>query len=134
LPAVRVDRMPGGGRVEDRRALAMIAILGAAPRALLARVERGRSSPKGLLLELDRGPDLIFGSASRVPAKWAAAARVLADTGAQGALYLDLRIPERTAAGGVGPIEPEPTPAGPAADPTAPPTTPPAVDPANPQP
>lgn len=130
LPVVRLDRMPAGTWVEDRPARAMIGILGGAPRELLPRVERGRSSEKGLLLELDRGPDLIFGSASRVRAKWAAAARVLAEPGVQGAVYLDLRIPERTAAGGVGPIEPEPTPTPPAAGDVAPP----AVDPANPQP
>ncbi len=123
LPTVRLDRIPAEGPVDDRRARATIAILGAAPDALLRRVERGRSGPKGLLLELDRGPDLIFGSASRARAKWAAAARVLADPGAQGAVYLDLRIPERTAAGGVGPIEPEPTPVAPTGDTAAPPAT-----------
>jgi cell division protein FtsQ len=67
------------------------------------------SGPKGLKLDLRDGPDLIFGSATRVRAKWAAAARVLADSSAAGATYLDLRVPERTAAGGVGPIEPDAT-------------------------
>lgn len=130
LPVVRLDHMPVSGRVEDRSARAAIAILGGAPDELLERVERARSGPKGLQLELVRGPDLIFGSASRLRAKWAAAARVLADTGAQGAVYLDLRIPERTAAGGVGPIEPEETAVPVPVDPVGPP----AADATDPQP
>ena len=40
----------------------------------------------------------------------AAAARVLSESSAAGATYLDLRVPKLAAAGGVGPIEPEPTP------------------------
>jgi cell division protein FtsQ len=55
------------------------------------------------------GPDLIFGDASDARRKWLAAARVLADPSAAGAIYLDVRIPERVAAGGLGPV-PEPTP------------------------
>lgn len=133
LPVVRLERMPASGRVGDPRARAAIALLGGAPDELLGRVERARAGPKGLQLELDRGPDLIFGSASRLRAKWAAAARVLADTGARGAVYLDLRIPERTAAGGVGPIEPEEI-VPPASDPAAPSAVPPTGVPTDPQP
>jgi cell division protein FtsQ len=48
-----------------------------------------------------RGPELIFGSATRLAAKWAAASAVLADRKARGATYVDLRLPERPAAGGV---------------------------------
>ena len=51
--------------------------------------------------------------------KWTAAVRVLADPSAAGATYLDLRVPERVAAGSLGPIEPEPEQAIPA-DPEAP--------------
>ena len=39
----------------------------------------------------------------------AVGARVLADPSAAGDTYLDVRIPERVAAGGLGPV-PEPTP------------------------
>jgi cell division protein FtsQ len=43
---------------------------------------------------------------------------VLADPSSSGATYLDLRVPERVAAGGLGPVEPEseqPAPADPEA-------------------
>ena len=72
------------------------------------------------------GPELIFGTAERIGAKWAAAARVLADPDAAGAEYVDLRIPERPAAGGLpvetlAPVAPagSPEPADPALDPAA---------------
>ena len=50
---------------------------------------------------LSDGPELIFGDASRVRAKWIAAARVLADPDAAGATYIDVRLPDRPAAGGL---------------------------------
>jgi cell division protein FtsQ len=54
------------------------------------------------------GPDLVFGSGSDADRKWLAAVRVLADPSSQGATYLDLRVPERVAAGGLGPIDQDP--------------------------
>ncbi len=42
---------------------------------------------------------IYFGDASRAHAKWMAAARVLADPSSQGAWYVDVRLPERPAAG-----------------------------------
>jgi cell division protein FtsQ len=94
----------------------------------------------GLVAELRAGPELRFGDPSRLPAKWIAAARVLAASGARGASYIDLRLPERPAAGGL------PTtgviPLAPAGDSAAPTTATPATAasgtltqvPANPQP
>ena len=55
----------------------------------------------GLVAHLRRGPDLIFGTADRMAAKWIAAARVLSSPAAKGATYIDLRLPERPAAGGL---------------------------------
>ena len=126
LPVVKTDTLPAGSRLDDRFARAAVAALGGAPAALRERLVRARTGPKGLVLDVRDGPDLIFGSADRTRAKWAAATRVLADSGSAGAVYLDLRIPERTAAGGVGPIEPEET--------VVPETAPLPADPANPQP
>jgi cell division protein FtsQ len=54
----------------------------------------------------------VFGTRERVAAKWAAAARVLAEQTAAGATYLDLRIPGRVAAGGLGPVPQEDPAAG----------------------
>ena len=126
LPVVKTDTLPAGSRLDDRFARAAVTALGGALAALRERLVRARTGPKGLVLDVRDGPDLIFGSADRTRAKWAAATRVLADSGSAGAVYLDLRIPERTAAGGVGPIEPEET--------VVPETAPLPADPANPQP
>ena len=69
------------------------------------------------MAELRDGPELIFGPATRLRAKWAAAARVLADLEARGASYVDLRIPSRPAVGGLAattltPVAPAGTPPG----------------------
>ncbi len=130
LPVVRLDRVPTGTRIAERDALAAVAVVGAAPPALRARVARVRSGGRGLVLDLRNGPDLVFGSATRVRAKWAAAARVMADSDAAGATYLDVRVPEWTAAGGRGPIEDD----GPAVPGPTDPTMPDPTAPATPQP
>lgn len=109
LPEIDAGRMVASDRLEDRGALGAVAVLAQAPRELHPRVERARRGDRGLVLEMREGPDLIFGNRQRLRAKWAAAARVLAEPSALGAVYLDLRLPERVAAGGVAPT-PEPTP------------------------
>lgn len=102
LPVVPLSVPPGGERVVDRVARQAIAALGAAPAALRNRVLRASSTRHGgLTLVLQDGPDLRFGGADRLAAKWAAAAAVLADENSRGATYLDLRYPERPAAGGL---------------------------------
>jgi cell division protein FtsQ len=89
----------GGGRLTDRRALAAVRVMGAAPRSLRAYVTGIDFGPDGLRVGLRGGPLLQFGGAGRARAKWTAAARVLADPRAAGASYLDLRAPERPVAG-----------------------------------
>jgi cell division protein FtsQ len=102
LPVVPLPVAPGGTQVLDRTARQAIAVLAAAPPALRARVLRASSTRQGgLTLTLRNGPDLRFGGADRIAAKWAAATAVLADPGSAGATYLDLRYPERPAAGGL---------------------------------
>ena len=98
------------GRVQDRRALGALKVAAAAPGPLRARTERLFWGEEGLSVDLRNGPELIFGSARDARAKWAGAARVLAEDSAGGATYLDLRVARLVAAGGVGPVEPEPTP------------------------
>jgi cell division protein FtsQ len=83
-----------------------LAIAAAAPPELRERSERIFSGSRGLEVVLSEGPRLIFGGRADARAKWAAAARVLAEPSAQGALYLDLRVRGRVAAGGVGPVDP----------------------------
>jgi cell division protein FtsQ len=119
LPSVTTKAPLDGRHVSDERTLAALRVAAAAPRELRARAERLVFGPGGLTLELSNGPDLIFGSDGDAGTKWRAAARVLADASSSGATYLDLRVPTLVAAGGVGPIEPEPTP-----DPSAVPSNP----------
>jgi len=118
LPEVDGGRVVASDRLDDAGALSAVSVLAKAPPDLHSRVERARRGDRGLILEMRAGPDLIFGDRHRVRAKWAAAARVLAEPSAVGAVYLDLRLPERVAAGGVAPT-PEPTPAPTAAAPLA---------------
>jgi len=89
----------GGGRLTDRRALAAVRVMGAAPRALRPHVTGVDFGPDGLRVSLRQGPLLQFGDAARARAKWVAAARVLADPRAAGASYLDVRAPQRPVAG-----------------------------------
>jgi cell division protein FtsQ len=110
LPTLRVRSAPAGERVTDRRTLGALGVAGGAPPELRRRIERLWSDERGLTLDLRNGPDLVFGSGSDAHRKWLAAVRVLADPSSAGATYLDLRVPERVAAGGLGPIEEEPQP------------------------
>ncbi|HEX8120945.1 MAG TPA: cell division protein FtsQ/DivIB [Solirubrobacteraceae bacterium] len=90
--------------IDDSHAEAVLELLGAAPRPLLRRAERAFAGERGLTVRMADGPVLYFGTASELQAKWAAAARVLADPTAEGATYVDVRVPERTAAGGLAPL------------------------------
>jgi cell division protein FtsQ len=113
LPTLRVGSAPAGERVTDRATLGALGVAGRAPAELRARIERLSSGPRGLTLDMRNGPELIFGSGADAVRKWSAAARVLADPSSAGATYLDLRVPERVAAGGLGPLEAEPEPPAP---------------------
>jgi cell division protein FtsQ len=102
LPTVPLRVPPGGDHVADKSARGAIAALAAAPAALRARVVKATTSKaEGLTLMLHEGPELRFGGADRLAAKWAAASAVLASEDSRGATYLDLRYPERPAAGGL---------------------------------
>ena len=103
----RLPRVHVGGALPDRRisagpALSAVRVAGGAPAALRERVEGvRRDGGNGLIAPIENGPRLIFGGATRLRAKWAAAIRVLADADAAGADYIDVRIPERPVAGGL---------------------------------
>ncbi|MEA2312610.1 MAG: cell division protein FtsQ [Solirubrobacteraceae bacterium] len=109
LPAIRVDAAPGGDHVDNANTRAALSIAASAPDVLRQRILRLWTGERGMMLSLENGPDLIFGDASDNARRWAAAARVLAEPKAAGATYLDVRIPGRVAAGGLGPV-PDPTP------------------------
>jgi cell division protein FtsQ len=107
-----------GARVSDERGRQLLAMLGAAPDPLRRKARRAYLGPKGLTLAMRRGPTLYLGRAEDLRAKWTAAARVLADPTTEGARYIDVRIPERAAVGGLAPLT----------DPDAPPGDQPAPD------
>ena len=106
LPAIDVDTVPTR-TVTDRRTRSALIVAAAAPDALRERSERLWWGPQGLTVDLADGPPLIFGSRDDARSKWAGAARVLAEPSAAGATYLDLRVPGRVAAGGLGPLTPD---------------------------
>jgi cell division protein FtsQ len=107
LPSIAVERAPAGRRVTDRPLLRALAVAGAAPPSLRRRAQELQLDHRGVVVSMDRGPELVFGSDHDARAKWVAAARVLAEPSAAGATYLDLRIPGQVAAGGLAPVEPE---------------------------
>jgi cell division protein FtsQ len=104
LPVVKVD--PGGAipakRLTPSRTLDAVRVAGGAPALLTPRLSKvTRDAKKGWIVQIANGPQLIFGSITRLADKWAAAVRVLADRDAAGADYIDVRIPDRPAAGGL---------------------------------
>jgi len=132
LPEIRTGAPIPPAQLEPGVTLDGARVAGGAPGALLSRLEQvEREEERGLVVSVRGGPELVFGSADRLTAKWAAAVRVLADPDAAGAEYLDLRLPERPAAGGLAvetvapvapaaesttetlPVVPETDPAGP---------------------
>jgi cell division protein FtsQ len=124
VPVVSLPIAPAGDRITDPRALRGLATLQAAPRGLGALVTKVWEGSNGLSVALRRGPLLYFGDTTRLRAKWLAARRVLGDPGSAGAHYIDVRLPDRPAAGGL-PIPPQAPPAqAPAQPPTPAPTTP----------
>jgi cell division protein FtsQ len=101
LPVIAMPVSPGGDRLNDRRALRAAALLATAPSPLRARIRRVYVGARGLTAPLQNGPVLYFGGADRLRAKWTAATVVLGDRSSAGATYVDLRLPERPAAGGL---------------------------------
>jgi cell division protein FtsQ len=94
--ALPLRAIPPGGALEAAK------VAGGAPAVISRRLESiARDGERGIVVEVANGPELVFGSAEQVAAKWAAALRVLVDGDADGAAYIDVRIPERPVAGGL---------------------------------
>jgi cell division protein FtsQ len=135
LPAVSDSATPQaqggeltGQHVRGASLLADLTVLGAAPASLEKVVARVYTGPMGLTVAMRNGLLAYFGDATLPHAKWISLARVLADPSSAGASYVDVRLPERPAAGfadGVAPATssatgtpPTGTEPGSAADPT----------------
>lgn len=92
------QRQLGPGAARDAARVA-----GMAPPVIARRVDTlaREGGARGVVAELEDGTELLFGVPEQLTAKWAAAIRVLADDEAEGAAYIDVRIPERPVAGGL---------------------------------
>ena len=102
LPEIGARGKLDGDRLSDPAALHAAHVAGGAPAPLRGRLERiDVRAEEGIVVELREGPELIFGDARQVRAKWTAAVRILADPKAAGASYIDVRLPGRPAAGGL---------------------------------
>jgi cell division protein FtsQ len=103
LPTLTVGDVTSN-TVAGKKGGQLVKLVAAAPQALRRRADKALlDGETGLTLEMDQGPDLYFGNDDDLHAKWRAVARVLADPSSQGATYIDVRVPERAAAGGVAP-------------------------------
>jgi cell division protein FtsQ len=100
LPTLASGYEPAAGqRVRGSSLLGALTVIGAAPAPLAKLLARAYASPKGITVAMSNGLVAYFGDASRPHAKWLSLARVLADPSSAGAEYVDVRLPERPAAG-----------------------------------
>ncbi len=100
LPTIDYGGEPAPRRLaRGAEVRAMLTLIGAAPGRLAARVARLSEGAQGLTAAMRNGLQVYFGDARDARAKWAALARVLADPSSAGASYIDVRLPERPAAG-----------------------------------
>lgn len=99
LPRVSLDAPVAGPRLRDPDATRYVAVAAAAPAPLAGEIAAVRERSGGdIVARLRGGPKLVFGDTSRLEAKWSAAVAALAG-GSAAADYLDVRLPERPAAG-----------------------------------
>jgi cell division protein FtsQ len=100
LPTLELERPPSGDRLEGAPLEQALAV-GAAPEPLRPLVESvGYSEEFGVEVGLRGGIPVRFGSGARATEKWRAVTAVLADPKLEGLTYVDVRVPERPAAGG----------------------------------
>lgn len=117
LPRIEVEGPVKDNRLRGPQTLQLLDVLGAAPDLMLREVKSIKRGARGVVVTLDKGTQLIFGSSAAADLKWRSAAAVLADPDAKGARYIDLRVADRPAVGGLGaaPVTPKPVEEAPAA-------------------
>lgn len=119
LPRIEVTGGVKDNRLLGRESLRVLSVLGAAPDVMLRRIDGVSLTPRGITVKLDKGTLLYFGDQRLAADKWRAAVAVLADPKSKGARYVDLRIADRPAIGGLGAapvtIKPQPIVEAPAA-------------------
>lgn len=100
LPVLAVEELPQGAKLGGAE-LDQAMIVGAAPEELRPMIEQiDLSKEYGVELTLRGDIPVRFGNAAAAGDKWAAVAAVLADPKLDMLSYLDVRVPERPAAGG----------------------------------
>ncbi len=100
LPTVHASVIPAAGkRVSGWRLRSYLSVLGATPAPLLPLVSQVFTGQQGLTVKMANGLLIYFGNDSRPHAKWDALVSVLIAQGSAGASYVDVRLPERAAAG-----------------------------------
>jgi cell division protein FtsQ len=104
LPALSGDAAATltGQHLHGAAFLAALTVLGAAPAPLAKAVSRAYTGPEGLTVAMRNGLLVYFGDGTLPHAKWLSLARVLSDQSSAGAAYVDVRLPERPAAGFAG--------------------------------
>lgn len=111
LPVLEVSEIPTGGSLGgDPLEQALVA--GAVPEPLRPLIEKvDMTTDYGVEITLRGEIPVRFGTGVRAEEKWGAAAAVLADPELEALTYVDVRIPERPAAGGAAqPVEPDEPP------------------------
>jgi cell division protein FtsQ len=100
LPSVSAGvAPPPGQRVGESALRETLEVLGAVPAPLAHFVQRAYAGPNGITVVMRSGLTAYFGDAGRPHAKWLALALVISNERATGATYVDVRVPERPAAG-----------------------------------
>lgn len=100
LPTIPASFIPAVGRhVSDGRLRSYLAVLGAAPAPLLPMVASVFVGQQGLTVKMANGLLVYFGDDSTPHAKWDSLVSVLTAPGSGSASYVDVRLPERPAAG-----------------------------------
>jgi cell division protein FtsQ len=99
LAVIAAAASSAGTKVTGTDATRLVHLLAAAPAPLRPRAQRAMRGPNGLAVALRARPHIDFGDLSRLDAKWLAAAAVLADADSRGAAYIDVRLPDKPAAG-----------------------------------
>lgn len=88
-----------GARVTNARIRSYLKVLGAAPAPLLPLVKEVNEGKQGITATMKGGLLVYFGNAARPHAKWASLSAVLSNPESAGAIYVDVRVPQRPAAG-----------------------------------
>jgi cell division protein FtsQ len=100
LPTLEASFVPAPGQpLSDESLRPALAVVAAAPAPMVRFITRAYTGKQGVTLVMKSGLSAYFGDASRPHAKWLALALVLANERSAGASYVDVRVPERPAAG-----------------------------------